>query len=273
MPAAKWSAGVAQEDQYDVRPAGVVGERHLAATRGEQCKGRRERPGRHARWLNGNRSLLGRHVADDNMMLIESILAPHFDAVNLLLMGVTVQAVGTRIRAARLRKGLTIPVLSQLSGLSPGFLSQIETGKASLSLDSLTRIADSLGLCTGDLLAAPPPAPRVVRAEQRPRVRWGTAPETEYLAPPVEASLLQGALLRLPPGGMAGGDHLHAGQELLWVLDGTVRVVQGEHEVELGAGDSVLVEGRVPHTYEAVGPGEARILVVTSPPAELPVTA
>ncbi len=181
------------------------------------------------------------------------------------------QNIGARIRALRLRKGMTIPVLAQLAGLSPGFVSQVETGKASLSLDSLGRIAEALGLCTGDLLEAPP-APRIVRARCRPRVRWGSSPEVEYLAPPVEANQLQGALLRLQPGGLAGGcDHAHPGQELLWVLSGTVRLLQGGHEIELTDGDSALLEGRVPHTYEAVGAEEAQFLVVTVPPAELPI--
>ena len=180
--------------------------------------------------------------------------------------------VGARIRSVRSRKGMTIPALSQLSGLSPGFLSQVETGKASLSLDSLSRVAEALGLCTGDLLAAPPPAPRIVRAAQRPRVRWGEAPETEYLAPPIEAGQIQGALLDLPTGGMAGGcDHAHPGQELVWVLSGAVRMIQGEHEVELTDGDSTLIDARVPHTYEALGPAGARLLLVTSPPAEVPI--
>src|SRR5579884_1644597 len=175
-----------------------------------------------------------------------------------------VQDVGTRIRSLRLRKGMTIPVLSQISGLSPGFLSQVETGKASLSLDSLAKVADALGLCTGDLLVEPP-SPRIVRADHRPRVRWGDAPETEYLAPPIEASQLQAALLSLPPGAMAGGcDHVHQGQELVWVLSGAVRVILGEREDELNAGDSILLDGRVAHTYEALGSAEARLLVITS---------
>ncbi|MBI4493868.1 MAG: helix-turn-helix transcriptional regulator [Chloroflexi bacterium] len=179
---------------------------------------------------------------------------------------------GVRIRALRLRKGMTIPGLSQLSGLSPGFLSQIETGKASLSLDSLARIADALGLCPGDLFAAPPPAPRVVRAHRRPRLRWGDGPEAEYLAPLLEARAAQAALLRLAPGGRAGGcDHAHAGEELVWVLAGHVRVLQGEHTEELVEGDSALLDGRLPHTYEAMGADEARLLVISAPPAEVPL--
>ena len=205
-------------------------------------------------------------------MLLRSIVAVEMAAVNLFRVRIKVGDVGARIRAIRLRKGMTIPVLSQLSGLSPGFLSQIETGKASLSLESLAKIADSLGLCTGDLLTPEPPAPRVVRADHRPRVRWGDAPETEYLAPPVEASQLQAALVLLQPGGVAGGcDHAHPGEELVWVVAGRVRLVQGEHSVELADGDSALLDSRVPHSYEASPDRAAQILIVTAPPSEVPV--
>ena len=201
-------------------------------------------------------------------MSLEAILAACFAPVNILSMRENVGDVGGRIRSLRLQKGITIPVLSQLSGLSPGFLSQIETGKASLSLDSLAKVAEALGLCTGDLLVEPP-IPRVVRAGHRPRVRWGDAPEIEYLAPPIESSQLQAGLMCLPPGGMVGGcDHVHRGQEILWVLSGTVRVIQGEYDEVLGAGDSALVDARAAHTYEAVGSEEACFLVITSPPAD-----
>lgn len=190
-----------------------------------------------------------------------------------MFLGQTLASMGARIRAVRMRKRMTIPALSQLSGLSSGFLSQIETGKASPSLESLARIAEALGLCSADLFEAPPPVPRVIPKDGRPRLRRGNGPEIEYLAPVLAARNIQAAIVRLTEGGMAGGcDHAHVGEELMWVLAGSVRVIQGEYAEDMNEGDSVLVDGRVPHTYEVTGPADARLLIISSPPAEIPLS-
>jgi transcriptional regulator with XRE-family HTH domain len=57
------------------------------------------------------------------------------------------------IRALREEKGLTLGELERLSGVSKGYLSQLEGGKASNpSLDSLRKIAAALGVQISDLL-------------------------------------------------------------------------------------------------------------------------
>ncbi len=53
---------------------------------------------------------------------------------------------GKKIRSLRKAFGLTLVELSDSSGLSTSFISQIERGLTSISLDSLERIADSLGV-------------------------------------------------------------------------------------------------------------------------------
>ncbi|MGO1880527.1 MAG: helix-turn-helix domain-containing protein, partial [Microbacterium gubbeenense] len=60
---------------------------------------------------------------------------------------------GAAIRARRLDLGMTIVQLAELADLSHPFISQVERGKASPSLDSLARIARALGTSQVELMS------------------------------------------------------------------------------------------------------------------------
>lgn len=50
------------------------------------------------------------------------------------------------LRAVRQAQGLGLREVAQKSGIDPGHLSRVERGQASLSLESLARLARTLGL-------------------------------------------------------------------------------------------------------------------------------
>ena len=52
--------------------------------------------------------------------------------------------VGERVRAARARKGITRKVLSEMSGVSPRYLAQLESGQGNISIALLLKIGDAL---------------------------------------------------------------------------------------------------------------------------------
>jgi len=54
--------------------------------------------------------------------------------------------IGTRIRAERLSREVTLRKLSRGSGFTTSQLSQVELGKNAASIWALVRIADSLGV-------------------------------------------------------------------------------------------------------------------------------
>ncbi|QYU70120.1 cupin domain-containing protein [Leptolyngbya sp. 15MV] len=82
-----------------------------------------------------------------------------------------------------------------------------------------------------------------------------------------------GAILEvLPPGSRTSLTHWHAAEdELVYVLEGQVTLVEGEAETVLGTGDAATFKAGVPigHHLENRGGAEARILVVgTRAPVE-----
>jgi uncharacterized cupin superfamily protein len=73
-------------------------------------------------------------------------------------------------------------------------------------------------------------------------------------------------IAELPPGMTARGKrHYHHGEECVLVLEGSVRIVCGDHAFVLEAGDSCHYDGRVPHAVENCGETQARLLIAMTP--------
>jgi transcriptional regulator with XRE-family HTH domain len=63
---------------------------------------------------------------------------------------------GKRLRSLRLAKGWTQQELADKAGMTPAFLSYLENGTRSGSLESLLKLADALNVESEELLAAKP---------------------------------------------------------------------------------------------------------------------
>src|SRR5215475_7730956 len=71
---------------------------------------------------------------------------------------------GRRVREARARRGLSLRVLAERSGLSERFLTQVEGGRGNISVRRLDQLARALGTSAAALLSGPdgaPPAPPI----------------------------------------------------------------------------------------------------------------
>lgn len=67
--------------------------------------------------------------------------------------------IGSRVRAARIRHGVSLRALSRDLDVSPGTISQVETGKTRLSVVRLHQIATALGMTPDEVLSVPPDVP------------------------------------------------------------------------------------------------------------------
>jgi transcriptional regulator with XRE-family HTH domain len=169
--------------------------------------------------------------------------------------------VGARIRATRTERGLTLSQVGASTGLNVGYLSQVETDKASPSLETLAAIADALDVPITWLLVDAAPRPRVVRREERRGVEEAPGLRVEE----VDGGHARG--LRIVEAIAAPGTRsaimTDAGEEHHVVMAGRVRLRQGTFEAELGPGDYLVWDGTFPHEAEAVGEEPARVLIVT----------
>ncbi len=76
---------------------------------------------------------------------------------------------GARVRALRRERGLTIEQIAAATGLTKGFISQLERDSTSPSLSSIARICDALGVRLSHIFERDP-APALVRKGDRPAV-------------------------------------------------------------------------------------------------------
>ena len=66
-------------------------------------------------------------------------------------MPAAVLQIGGRIRAERVRRGISLRSLARGVGLSPSLISQIETGKCQPSVSTLYAITTALGVSVQDI--------------------------------------------------------------------------------------------------------------------------
>lgn len=179
--------------------------------------------------------------------------------------------IGKRLREVRRRSGKVIDEIAAETGLSRAYISQVETGKASPSLQTATKLAAALDMSLSALFATDGFETRVTRSSDRQIMMFGTD------APPAERKMihflsasdrrLELVLIEIPVGVAAGPpDPGHAGEEAFYVLEGAVRTDIGTQSHTLEAGDSIHWDATLPHSIVNIGAVKARLIFARTPP-------
>ena len=171
----------------------------------------------------------------------------------------------------RLERGITLPTLAAKTGLTKGFLSQVERGMKAPSISSLLRISQVLGVTVGALFepaAKPEPGHSLVRRHERQRyAREGSLYGYHY-----EALAFRKAIKRMepfivsPPLITPRKFFTHEGDELLFVLSGRLEVSLNAERMVLSRGDCLYFDASIPHRSRSLGKKRSRALVVVSSP-------
>jgi DNA-binding XRE family transcriptional regulator/quercetin dioxygenase-like cupin family protein len=203
----------------------------------------------------------------------------------------TVPAIGARIRAERLRRGMTVRGLARDIGVSASLISQIETEKSRPSVSTLYAITTALGLPVEDLFDARDDADAVVTgapaspdghggavhaiAPGRVAIPDGTGTSPGPYVPPgarerlvLDSGVTWERLGRLPdthvdfllvtyePGGASSssGELMrHSGTEYGYLISGELVLTLGFDQYHLGPGDGVCFASTTPHGYRNEG--------------------
>lgn len=164
--------------------------------------------------------------------------------------------VGAAVRSTRSALGMTLRVLAERSGLSYGYLSQVERGISSVGLTSLASIARALGMELKELLPSavdpgsldgPEDFCWVQRAgDPAPTVQSGDR-YYRLLSSHANGIVLEPMLVRIHPGEHWESPVTHAGEEFAYVLEGELVVTVGRARHHLHAGDSIHLRSVQPH--------------------------
>jgi transcriptional regulator with XRE-family HTH domain len=170
--------------------------------------------------------------------------------------------IGSAIRAIRKRKNITIPQLCDGTGLSKGFISNVENNKTSPSIATLNTIAQFFNVPLAYFLLEQENRMRVVRQSDRGK---RNVPVGEHLVRMEEVSSLGGLTLIIStmPSGASSGEkpHAHEGIESHIVLKGKALAVQGDVEEILHEGDSFSWKSCGPHLVTNIGDEDLVLLI------------
>lgn len=190
-----------------------------------------------------------------------------------------VPLIGARLRAARLRRGISVRGLAREVGVSASLISQLETDRSSPSVSTLYGITTVLGISIEELFGAESPAPVLAAAavpvdrppasgslrERRvgpvttPAQREGLALDsgvTWELLGQIPGTQVDFLRITYQPGGMSSSTGLlmrHTGAEFGYLLSGELVLTLGTTRHPVRAGDSVSFEAATPHSYRNEG--------------------
>lgn len=168
------------------------------------------------------------------------------------------QQLGRAVRALRRERGLTLTQVSEQSGLSVPFLSQIENNRAKPSLKSLSAIAIALGADVGDIMTAAE-ADSVIEVEASPAGGGDVDRPLGQLGGQVRVD----ELTRSAGAGEDWQIHLHG--VVLYVVRGSVVVTVAEAGAQashvLGTGGRMVCGGGVPYRWQAGDTGAVLVVV------------
>lgn len=177
--------------------------------------------------------------------------------------------IGSKIRKLRKIRGITLEKLSEDTGMSYSYLSELENNKHSISINNLQKLASYFGIDLIQFLENEETTSLVIRKKDRCNdlvtddgviFHIVTAEDTKHL------SVMFATLPPNTPKKEHRNIHKHPqGEEFILVTKGEVTVVVEEEKYVLKVGDSIIFPSEKEHVIYAGSKG-GEIVLVGAPP-------
>ena len=149
-----------------------------------------------------------------------------------------------------------------MTGISKSTLSRLETGQRRPTLELLLALSHAYRVPLNDLVAAPEEGdPRIRLKAQRVKGRT-VLPLTQ------QPDGMQAWKIVIPISKVTPEPRSHDGYEWIYVLSGRMRLVLGDQDWVLSAGDVAEFDTQVPHWFGSTGQEPAEILSIFGRPGE-----
>jgi transcriptional regulator with XRE-family HTH domain len=174
--------------------------------------------------------------------------------------------VGSRLRAERERRGISLRELARRVGVSPSLVSQIELDRVNPSVSTLYSLVTELGMTMSDVFGDSRPgertAPQVSSSdglaespETRRVINLASGVRWERLTPHSDRDV-EFLYVTYPVGAESCPEDAlmtHGGREYGYVTSGKLGVRVGFDEYELEPGGSIAFDSSSPHRLWAIG--------------------
>ncbi|WP_194270549.1 helix-turn-helix domain-containing protein [Glaciimonas soli] len=159
---------------------------------------------------------------------------------------------GRTIRARRHKIKKTLVQIAEETGLTAGFLSQLERNQTSASISSLVVIAKALNIAVSDLVEQPAQAlPDTYQGQRKPYSVINGQVRYERLSTVFPGSQIHSVKFTMPMG-YKSETVSHEGDEMVFVLSGKVEYAVGMERYVLNVGDSLHFDANIPHSVEVL---------------------
>ncbi|MBF6475536.1 MULTISPECIES: helix-turn-helix domain-containing protein [Nocardia] len=170
-------------------------------------------------------------------------------------------SVGPRLRSLRRDRGITLADLAVRTGVSESTLSRLESGQRRASLELLLPLARTYDVPLDELVGAPRTGdPRI---HLKPIRRFGMI----FIPLSRRPGGTQAFKMIIParPQPLEPTPQTHEGFEWLYVLNGRLRLVLGERDLTLSAGEAAEFDTSLPHWLGSADGGVVELLILFGP--------
>jgi len=175
------------------------------------------------------------------------------------------EEIGSRLRELREISGISAEEMAEFLQVSTEAYSDYEEGKLDIPASSLVEIARKLNVDLSLLLTGEEPKMSIysvtrkgkgVEVERRRQYNY------QSLAGKFAHKKAEPFIVTVEPRKEAPSFYSHPGQELDYVLEGTIKISIHDNEVMLEEGDSIFFDSSYKHALEALNDKPVRMLVV-----------
>jgi transcriptional regulator with XRE-family HTH domain len=174
--------------------------------------------------------------------------------------------IGSRIRDRRNELGLSLRELGERTGVTAGFLSQVENDQVSPSLNSLQSIATALQVPMFSLLNDTPSG-NVVKAKERRKFKFEDSKISYDLLTTDFSRQMMAYLIYIEPHSKRIAQPLaRPTEQWMHVVEGKMKIIIGDEVYFLDQGDTVYYDGDLLCEFGAVNDEKLVILCCICPP-------
>jgi len=178
---------------------------------------------------------------------------------------------GKRIKEYRMKKGLTLQKLAEKTGFTRGYLSKVENTKKAPPVSTLVVLAKALEVSLSEIFGEKREKSSISLVKKNERqvvARNGTVFGYSYqtLAHKFYKKQMEPYILTLPVKPKQVPLYQHEGEEMLFVLEGTMKFFHGDLEFIVEEGDCLYFDASIPHHGICQGKKEVKCLMVIYTP-------
>ena len=174
--------------------------------------------------------------------------------------------IGAKIKALRLKKGLTQEELGERTDLSKGYISQLERDLNSPSIETLFSILEVLGTTPRDFFDDSLEEQKVVynKDDQTSFIDEEKNYKIQWLIPTSNEKEMEPVILTLQKDGEYKQFEPSLAETFIYVLKGRIRVVIGDEQYIASEGNAIYYEASANHQIFNVNNGKSELLLVAT---------